>query len=85
MSYAEHYSTHKWIKVKRFERIEENSWEDNYNRLECHHQKETSFLIEEVRKLAALLDEANRKIQGLEGETWGCSQLSAQQNTDGSS
>jgi hypothetical protein len=67
MSYTEHYSDYGWIKVKRFQRREELSWEDNFSRLESHHERETKFLIEEVRRLSGLLDQANARIAQLGG------------------
>jgi hypothetical protein len=56
MSYSEHYQNYDWIKVKRHKYDPSLTWEENYKNLEQHHVKETMFLIEEVRKLAELLD-----------------------------
>mmetsp|Transcript_32006 Transcript_32006/g.44636 ORF Transcript_32006/g.44636 Transcript_32006/m.44636 type:complete len:263 (-) Transcript_32006:168-956(-) len=53
-SFAKKYKGHKWIKVKREKPVEING------RLyisEDHHIKETSFLIDTIRRLAAKLDE----------------------------
>lgn len=49
------YSGYKWIKVKQHRYDPEKSWEENYKDLEAHHIKETTFLIEEIRKLAEKL------------------------------
>lgn len=57
MTYEEHYSDYKWVKVKRYVMDESKSWEERYQDLDSHHVKETTFLIEEIRKLARLLDE----------------------------
>lgn len=62
MSYTEQYADYKWIKVKRFEDRDEGTYEDHYHRLRRHHEVETNFLINEVRKLAALLDEKQATI-----------------------
>lgn len=57
MSHEQHYSDYKWIKVKRWTHDDSIGTEENYQKLQDHHLKETSFLIEEVRKLAKKLDE----------------------------
>jgi hypothetical protein len=54
---VDHYADFKWIKVKKYAMDESLSWEDRYRQLDEHHVQETTFLIEEVRKLAAKLDE----------------------------
>lgn len=51
------YDGYKWIKVKRYVDDPSLSWEERYKRLEEHHMKETTFLIEEVRNLARRLGE----------------------------
>lgn len=56
MNYSDQYKDYKWIKVKRYTMDENKSWEERYKELDEHHVKETTFLIDEVRKLAALLD-----------------------------
>ena len=43
--------TFGWIRVARYRDDETLSWEERYNRLEQHHVKETTFLIERVRTL----------------------------------
>ncbi len=48
------YEGYSWIKVKKYKMDESLSWEERYKQLEAHHIEETSFLIEEVRKIAAL-------------------------------
>lgn len=50
------YSGYKWIKVKNFKFDPTKSWEENYKALEKHHNEETMFLIEEIRKLAQKLE-----------------------------
>jgi hypothetical protein len=52
---VDRYDGHKWIRVKRHTHDPDKSWEDNYRDLDRHHVAETSFLIDEVRKLAAEL------------------------------
>lgn len=56
-NYSEYYSNFKWIKVKRYQMDESLSWEQRYEKLDAHHIEETSFLIEEIRKLAKQLDD----------------------------
>jgi hypothetical protein len=46
------YDGYKWIKVRQHKFDPSKSWEENYRDLEKHHVEETTFLIEEVRKLA---------------------------------
>jgi hypothetical protein len=46
------YSGYGWIKVKKYKIDESLTWEERYKQLEAHHIAETSFLIDEVRKLA---------------------------------
>jgi hypothetical protein len=48
--------TYKWIKVKQYKDDESLSWEERYNKLNEHHIEETTFLINKVRELAALLN-----------------------------
>ena len=47
------YDGYKWINVRQHKFDPAKSWEENYRDLEKHHVEETTFLIEEVRKLAA--------------------------------
>jgi hypothetical protein len=54
---ADHYADFKWIKVKKYAMNESLSWEERYRRLDEHHVQETSFLIAEIRQLAAKIDE----------------------------
>ena len=56
MSKVDDYASYKWIKVKKYVMDEEKSWQERYVELEKHHIEETSFLIEEVRKLAEEID-----------------------------
>lgn len=65
MSFAEHYADFKWIKVKRFKLDQDATWKNNFVSLEEHHLKETTFLIDEVRKLAAMVDERDKRIEEL--------------------
>lgn len=51
------YSGHAWIRVKRFEVDETQSWEERFRALQKHHETETTFLIEEVRKLGTVLEQ----------------------------
>lgn len=48
-------SGYRWIRVPRHTERPELSWEARYRRLEAHHLAETTFLIEEVRRLARRL------------------------------
>ena len=57
------YDGFRWIKVQRHTFDPAKSWEENYRDLAEHHVAETSFLIEEVRKLAEAL-EKSRDIDG---------------------
>ena len=66
MSFAEHYSDYKWIKVKRYTFDPNASWEENWNDLDKHHLKETTFMLDEIRKLAVMLDERDKRIADLE-------------------
>lgn len=56
-NYSEYYSNFKWIKVKIYQMDESLSWEQRYEKLDAHHIEETSFLIEEICKLAKQLDD----------------------------
>ncbi|HUS34500.1 MAG TPA: hypothetical protein VM680_04030 [Verrucomicrobiae bacterium] len=47
------YDGYKWIKVRQHKFDPARTWEENYRDLEKHHIEETTFLIEEVRKVAA--------------------------------
>ena len=53
---SETYEGHRWIKVPRYIMDESKSWEERYRQLEEHHLRETTFLIDKVRELAAQLD-----------------------------
>lgn len=57
MSYSQHYSDYKWIKVRRHKDDPSLSLEERLKALEQHHIEETTFLIEEVRRLAAYIDD----------------------------
>lgn len=54
--YSDKYKDYSWIKVKRFECKEGMSVEDKFEALKKHHIEETKFLIDEIRSLAAKLD-----------------------------
>lgn len=56
MNYTEKYSDYKWIKISRYKMDDSLTWEERYNQLDKHHIQETQFLIDEIRKLAKLLD-----------------------------
>ncbi len=43
-------NTYTWIKVKKYKDDPSLSWEERYKRLENHHNQETIFLIEFIRK-----------------------------------
>ncbi|WP_316793744.1 hypothetical protein [Pedobacter frigoris] len=47
-------STYKWVKVPKYVDDENLSWEERYKRLNDHHIKETTFLIEKIRSIVAL-------------------------------
>jgi hypothetical protein len=55
-TFTKRYSDFSWIKVKRYVMDESLTWEERYQQLDEHHVKETQFLIDEVRKLAARID-----------------------------
>lgn len=55
------YSGYAWIEVPRYEDDPSLSWEERYQNLERHHIQETTFLINEVRKLAKELEELRRQ------------------------
>lgn len=57
MMYTEHYANYKWIKVKRAVPVEIDG--TKYVSEE-HHIEETSFLIDEVRRLAKIIDDISR-------------------------
>ena len=57
MSRSQDYEGYKWIKFKRHVDDPSKSWEERFRALEEHHVKETTFLVDEVRKLAAEIDE----------------------------
>lgn len=49
--YDEILNTYKWIKVPKYVDDDSLSWEERYKRLDEHHIKETTFLIDKVREL----------------------------------
>jgi hypothetical protein len=57
------YQGYGWIKVKRYVMDESLSWEERYRQLEAHHVEETTFLFDEIRKLAALVGDLPSKSQ----------------------
>ncbi len=59
MTEAEKYQGYKWIKTKHVKFDSNKTWEENYKALEAHHIEETTFLIEEVRRLAEKIDRMN--------------------------
>jgi hypothetical protein len=50
---TESYEGYGWIKVPKYRLDETKTWEERYADLERHHIQETTFLIDEVRELAA--------------------------------
>ena len=56
MLFQQIYSDYSWIKIKRYAPAVDDPIEKKYTELLAHHQKETDFLIKEVRKLAQMLD-----------------------------
>jgi len=58
MNKQKYYEGYGWIKVKRFKPDESKSWEERYKDLDQHHIDETTFLIDEIRRLAKELDKA---------------------------
>lgn len=46
------YDGYGWIRVPVFVDDPSKSWEERFKALDAHHKAETTFLIEEVRKLA---------------------------------
>jgi hypothetical protein len=56
MSRTQDYEGYKWVKVKRHVDDPTKTWEERFRALEEHHIKETTFLVDEVRKLAAEID-----------------------------
>ncbi len=65
------YDGHGWIKVARHEYDPTKSWEENYRDLERHHIAETSFPIEELRKLAEGRAESTPTLEAAEGSSGG--------------
>lgn len=55
----ENYIGYAWIKVPRYKMSPKKDWEARYKELEEHHVMETTFLINEVRKLAAELERSS--------------------------
>jgi len=51
-------NSYRWIRVRRHTDQPEQSWEARYRALEAHHERETTFLIAEVRRLAQRLHAA---------------------------
>lgn len=56
---------YKWIKVKKFDDDEELTLEERFYRLQTHHVEETTFLINEVRKLATALDNLVKQLEAV--------------------
>jgi len=61
MSRTQDYEGYKWVKVKRHVDDPSKTWEERFRALEEHHIKETTFLVDEVRKLAAEIDEIQKE------------------------
>lgn len=56
MSEESNYDGFKWIRVKKYSDDASLTWEERYRRLEKHHVEETTFLINEIRRLARKFD-----------------------------
>jgi len=56
MTFSKHYEGWGWIKVKEFIPDDTASPQTNYRKLLRHHNIESAFLIEEIRKLAKVVD-----------------------------
>ena len=55
--------SHKWIKVRRYEKPSEvTDWQFEHEMLSTHHRDETEFLIEKCRELAKELIETQKKV-----------------------
>jgi len=55
-------NTYKWIKVPKYVDDLSLSWEERYARLNEHHIKETTFLIDKLREIVSgLADNKNYK------------------------
>jgi hypothetical protein len=63
MNESDKYQDYKWIKVPRYKMDESKSWEERYKDLDAHHIRETSFLIDKVRELAAEIDRTRNKYE----------------------
>jgi hypothetical protein len=50
------YYGYGWIKAKTFKDDPKKSWEERFHALQSHHVEETTFLINEVRRLAMQID-----------------------------
>jgi hypothetical protein len=60
---SEDYSGYSWIKVKRAKAVPAGECPSDEKVVsEAHHIEETTFLIEEVRKLAAQLEAARKRL-----------------------
>ena len=44
-------NSYKWIKVPKYVEDESLSFEERFRRLQEHHIKETTFLIDKIREL----------------------------------
>ena len=64
------YNGYSWIKVKKYKMDESLSWEERYRQLEQHHIEETTFLIEEVRKVAGRENMHPDKMRRLKEVGW---------------
>lgn len=55
-NFEKRYEGFGWIKSGRHRDDPSLSWEERHRILEEHHVKETTFLIDEVRRLAKEID-----------------------------
>lgn len=64
----EKYEGYDWIKVPRWQHDSAKTVEENYAILQAHHVNEATFLVEEIRKLAAFADHEINFLLGMEPE-----------------
>lgn len=76
---AQKYEGFGWIKVKRAKAVEIS---DKKYVPEEHHVEETSFLIKEIKKLAAIIDKKNAAIRKLRSQQYNQSMRDYQSQFD---
>lgn len=75
MSRSEAYKGYGWIKVQRHKDDKSLPLEDRLESLQKHHIEETTFLIDEVRKLASEIDVLKSSVSSLSSKLEACHQL----------